>query len=377
MKFTIEHQSKVCNARAGIIETKHGIIHTPIFMPVGTVGTVKAVEQRNLITDVNVDIILANTYHLYLTPGMDIIGKAGGLHNFINWDKPILTDSGGYQVYSLSKNRKLCEEGALFKSHIDGSSHMFTPESVIDIERTIGSDIMMVLDECTPFACGYEYTKQSIDRTHRWLKRAKEHFNNTKNEDNEYQSLFGIVQGSVYKDLRDISCDYVSSMDCDGNAIGGVCHTDGHLEQLYEVASWVCERLPKNKPRYFMGVGTPKDILECIPIGVDMFDCVMPTRCARNGRLFTTYGVINIKNKKWEADFSCLDNQLQSYVSNKYTKAYLHHLFKTHEILAYQIASLQNLCFYMWLIRNARLHIIADDYLQWKETILKTITQRL
>ena len=377
MQFIIVHEDKTSKARCGVIKTAHGDIETPIFMPVGTIGSVKAVEQRNLINDINAEIILGNTYHLYLQPGCEILHQSRGLHNFINWGKPILTDSGGFQVYSLSKMRKISEEGVEFKSHLDGSKHFFSPEKVIDIETTIGADIIMPLDECTPFECGYSYTKKSIDRTHRWLKRSIEHFNKTRDEDNVYQNLFGIVQGSIYKDLRRESAEVIASMDVAGYAIGGVCHTNGNLEGLYDISGYVCEQLPKSKPRYFMGVGTPLDILKCIERGVDMFDCVMPTRCARNGRIFTTEGVLQIKNKKWEDNFEPIDENLENYVSKNYSKAYLHHLFKSQELLAYQLASIQNLSFYMWIVKNARENIKNDNYSSWVKSILETITRKI
>ena len=377
MKFITDHNDLSSKGRTGHIITEHGIIQTPVFMPVGTVGSVKAVEQRNLVYDINSEIILGNTYHLYLRPGCDVLKSIGGLHNFINWHKPMLTDSGGFQVYSLSKIRKITEEGVEFMSHIDGAKHMFTPEKVIDIETSIGADIIMPLDECTPFACTYQYTKNSTDRTHRWLKRCIDHFKKTRNESNMYQSLFGIVQGSIFKDLRRESVEFVTSTNIAGYAIGGVCHTGGNLDGLYDISSFLCGILPTDKPRYFMGVGTPKDILECIAFGIDMFDCVMPTRCARNGRLFTTQGVIQIKNKKWEYDFSHIDDGVDNYVSQNYSKAYLHHLFKSHELLAYQIASIHNLSFYLWLIRNARIHLKSDDYTSWKDSILRTICQNI
>jgi len=377
MEFTVTHTDMNSHGRVGMIKTSHGDVKTPIFMPVGTVGSVKSVEARNLINDIDAEIILGNTYHLYLRPGCDILNRAHGLHNFMNWQKPILTDSGGFQVYSLSKIRKITEEGVFFKSHIDGSQHFFSPEKVIDMETLIGADIIMPLDECTPFSCGYDYTKESIKRTHRWLQRSVNHFKKTRNDHNRHQNLFGIIQGSIFKDLRKESVDFVTSMDVSGYAIGGVCHTEGNFNGLYDISGYVCSLLPKDKPRYFMGVGTPKDILECISLGVDMFDCVMPTRCARNGRLFTTNGIIQITNKKWESDFSCIDSGLDNYVSKNYSKAYLHHLFKNKELLAYQIASIHNLSFYLWLIKIARQHIMNNDYVQWKNDILQVITVRL
>ena len=374
MEFKLEHVDLSSKARAGIITTGHGKIYTPIFMPVGTVGTVKAVEQRLLIQDVKAEIILGNTYHLYLRPGPKILEAAGGLHRFMNWDKPILTDSGGYQVYSLAQRRKITEEGATFRSHVDGSIHTFTPENVVNMQRSIGSDIMMVLDECTPHPCTYEYAKRSMEMTHRWLQRSITQFQKSTADFNNYQNLFPIVQGSIYKDLRTRSSETVANMDLPGNAIGGVCHPNG---QLYEVTGWVCDVLPIAKPRYLMGVGTPMDLLECISLGVDMFDCVMPTRDGRNGRLFTTQGIINIKNSKWKQDFSTIDSSLESYVSNHYTKAYLHHLFKTQEILGAQIASTHNLTFYIWLVKQAREQILKNNFTLWKNTMINTIMDKL
>lgn len=374
MTFDLQHTDAFSKARAGILTTHHGQIHTPIFMPVGTLGTVKAVEQRNLKADINAEIILANTYHLYLRPGTQVLESAGGLHQFINWDKPILTDSGGYQVYSLTQRRKITEQGVTFCSHIDGSMHTFTPENVIDTQRSIGSDIMMVLDECTPFPCTYAYARQSMELTHRWLERGINQFKKTTNDSNDHQALFPIVQGSVYKDLRVQSAETIAAMDQPGNAIGGVCHPTG---QLYEVTGWVCEVLPTHKPRYLMGVGTPLDLLECIAVGVDMFDCVMPTRSGRNGRLFTTQGIINIKNSQWKQDFSKIDPELANYVSSHYTKAYLHHLFKSQEILGAQLASIHNLAFYLWLAKKARAHILANSFMHWKEQIKRKVMERL
>jgi queuine tRNA-ribosyltransferase len=374
MQFELQHTDASSKARAGVITTRHGKIQTPIFMPVGTVGSVKAVEQRNLHQDIDAEIILGNTYHLYLRPGTQVLETAGGLHQFINWNKPILTDSGGYQVYSLTQRRKITEQGVTFCSHIDGSMHIFTPENVIDTQRSIGSDIMMVLDECTPFPCTYAYAKQSMELTHRWLQRGINQFKKTTNANNDYQALFPIVQGSVYKDLRIQSAETITSMDQPGNAIGGVCHPTG---QLYEVTEWVCDVLPAQKPRYLMGVGTPLDLLECMALGVDMFDCVMPTRSGRNGRLFTTQGIINIKNSQWKQDFSAIDLGLDNYVSNHYTKAYLHHLFKAQEMLGAQIASIHNLAFYLWLVKNAREQIVADNFRNWKESIKRVVMERL
>ena len=368
MYFELLHNSKDCSARCGVIHTAHGDINTPVFMPVGTVGSVKAVEHRNIIEDINAEIILGNTYHLYLRPGCDILSHCHGLHNFMSWQKPILTDSGGFQVYSLKGS--LSEEGVRFKSHIDGTRHFFSPETVIDIETVIGADIIMPLDECTPFGCSYEYTERSIARTHRWLKRSIEYFKKTRNENNNYQKLFGIVQGAIYKDLRKASSEFIASCDVSGYSIGGVCHTNNNLAGLYDMGGYVCELLPKDKPRYFMGVGTPTDILKCIELGVDMFDCVLPTRCARNGRLFTNDGVVKITNKCWEKCFEPIDAALDNYVSKNYSRAYLHHLFKSHELLAYTLASIHNLSFYVWLVRTAREKIKTDSYVAWKEDML-------
>jgi queuine tRNA-ribosyltransferase len=373
LSFTLQHTDIGCKARAGVITTQHGKIHTPIFMPVGTVGTVKAVEQSTLQTTIGAEIILGNTYHLYLRPGTIVLKEAGGLHRFMSWPRPILTDSGGYQVYSLTTKRKINEAGVTFRSHIDGSYHTFTPENVVDIQRYIGSDIMMALDECTPLPCTYAYAKASMELTHRWLQRGIDHFNRTMLAENAYQSFFPIVQGSIYPDLRQQSAETIAAFDQPGYAIGGVCHPTG---QLYEVTGWVCEILPTYKPRYLMGVGTPQDLLECIALGVDMFDCVMPTRCGRNGRLFTTQGIIHIKNNCWKKDFSALDEGFNSPISNGYTKGYLHHLFKANELLAYQLASMHNLTFYMWLVKEARKQILANTFLSWKASTLPTIMQR-
>ena len=373
MTFELQHVDPYSQARAGVITTSRGPIQTPIFMPVGTAGTVKAVQQRVLREDINAEIILGNTYHLYLRPGLETLEAAGGLHRFMSWDRPILTDSGGYQVYSLAQRRTLKEEGVTFSSHIDGSKHTFTPERAVDIQRTIGADIIMALDECTPHPCSYAYAKSSMGLTHRWLKRGCDHFNATTTERNNHQQLFPIVQGSIYKDLREQSAETIAAADQPGNAIGGVCHPDG---MLYEVTAWVCAILPENKPRYLMGVGTPRDLLECIAIGVDMFDCVMPTRNGRNGMLFTTQGTLNIRNKKWAKDFSPIDEYLDGHVSTYYTRAYLHHLFRTEELLGSQLASIHNLTFYLWLTRQARLHIIAGTFRVWKDQILKVLTEK-
>lgn len=374
MQFALQQVDSGSKARAGIITTSRGNIHTPIFMPVGTAGTVKAVDQRALHNDIRAEIILGNTYHLYLRPGTEVLEAAGGLHRFIGWDKPILTDSGGYQVYSLAQRRKITEQGVTFRSHIDGSRHTFTPERAVDIQRSIGADIIMVLDECTPYPCPYSYAKQSMELTHRWLRRGISHFESTTEARNSYQALFPIVQGSVYKDLRRQSAETIAATNQPGNAIGGVCHPTG---QLYELTSLVCDILPPDKPRYLMGVGSPRDLLECIGLGMDMFDCVMPTRNGRRGMLFTTQGIINIRNRQWKQDFSKLDAQLGGYVSTHYTKAYLHHLFRAQEVLGMQIASIHNLTFYLWLVRKARDRILADSFVSWKDQILKTIMRRL
>ncbi len=374
MQFTIQHTDPYSNARAGVLTTCRGTVHTPIFMPVGTAGTVKAVQQRELYQDVQAEIILANTYHLYLRPGLKVLEKSAGLHDFIGWNKPILTDSGGYQVYSLAKTRKINEQGVTFRSHIDGSQHTFTPERVIDIQRTIGADIMMPLDECTPYPASYAYAKQSMALTHRWLQRNCAQFDRTTTEKNQRQVLFPIVQGSTYKDLRKQSAEVIAAVDKPGNAIGGVCHPGG---ALYEITALVCDILPITKPRYLMGVGTPIDLLECIALGIDMFDCVLPTRNGRNGMLFTQQGVMNIKNKKWKENFTPIDTQLGGYVSTHYTKAYLHHLTRSGEILGAQIASLHNLTFYLWLVKTARVHIAHGDFLIWKNKMLKTLQERL
>lgn len=374
MNFEVQHVDPYSQARAGLITTSRGQIHTPIFMPVGTAGTVKAVPQKVLYEDIQAEIILGNTYHLYLRPGLEILEAAGGLHQFMGWDKPILTDSGGYQVYSLAQRRKLTEAGVTFRSHIDGSKHTFTPERAVDIQRSIGADVIMALDECTPHPCSYAYAKSSMGLTHRWLKRSLDHFDATIGANNSYQTLFPIVQGSIYKDLREQSAETIAAADRAGNAIGGVCHPDG---MLYEVTAWVCAILPANKPRYLMGVGTPQDLLECIAIGVDMFDCVMPTRNGRNGMLFTTQGMLNIKNKKWQTDFSPIDETLGGHVSTYYTKAYLSHLFRAKELLGAQLASIHNLTLYLWLTKQARLHIAAGTFSAWKDSVLKVLMQKI
>nr|WP_299001093.1 tRNA guanosine(34) transglycosylase Tgt [uncultured Allomuricauda sp.] len=376
MKFNLEKTDKATKARAATVETDHGTIQTPIFMPVGTVASVKAVHQRELREDINPDIILGNTYHLYLRPGLDILEKAGGLHQFMGWDRNILTDSGGYQVYSLSDNRKIKEEGVTFKSHIDGSKHFFSPESAMDIQRTIGADIIMAFDECTPYPCDYDYAKKSMHMTHRWLDRCISHFNNTPAKYGYEQTLFPIVQGSTYKDLRKQSAEYIASVEAEGNAIGGLSVGEP-AEEMYEMSEIVCDILPEDKPRYLMGVGTPINILENIALGVDMFDCVMPTRNARNGMLFTAHGTINIKNKKWEADFSPVDEMGITFVDTEYSKAYLRHLFAANEFLGKQIATIHNLGFYLWLVRTARERILAGDFLEWKTTMVQQMDKRL
>ena len=364
------------NARAGVITTDHGKIETPIFMPVGTAGTVKAVHQHELRDDVKAQIILGNTYHLYLRPGMDIIEQAGGLHKFNGWDKPILTDSGGFQVFLLSANRKLKEEGAYFRSHIDGSKHLFTPENVVDIQRSIGSDIMMALDECPSGKSDYNYAKKSLELTLRWLKRGWNHFNATSPKYGHSQAFFPIVQGCVYADLRRESAKFVSDLGAEGNAIGGLAVGEP-AEKMYEMIEVVNDILPQNKPRYLMGVGTPANILEAIDRGVDMMDCVMPTRNGRNGMLFTRHGIMNMRNKKWADDFSPIQEDGPSYVDRAYSKAYLRHLFVSQEILALQIASIHNLAFYLWLVQEARKHIIAGDFKPWKEEMVVNVTRRL
>ena len=376
MDFEILKTDEHTKARAGKITTSHGVIETPIFMPVGTVGSVKGVHQRELKDDINADIILGNTYHLYLRPQTPILEKAGGLHKFINWDRNILTDSGGYQVYSLAANRKIKEEGVKFKSHIDGSFHFFSPEKVMEIERSIGADIMMAFDECTPYPCEYGYAKRSMHLTHRWLDRCITHLEKVPPKYGYHQSLFPIVQGSVYKDLRTQSAEYIASKNADGNAIGGLSVGEP-VEQMYEITELVCDILPKDKPRYLMGVGTPVNILENIALGVDMMDCVMPTRNARNGMLFTAKGIINIKNKKWEDDFSPIDPDGHTYVDTYYTKAYLRHLFAANEFLGKQIASIHNLGFYLWLVREARRQIVAGTFLTWKKKMVTDMSNRL
>ena len=376
MKFDLLQKDPLSKARAGSITTDHGVIETPIFMPVGTVASVKGVHQRELKNDINPDIILGNTYHLYLRPQTKILEAAGGLHKFMNWDRNILTDSGGYQVYSLSNSRKIKEEGVKFKSHIDGSYHVFTPENVMEIQRTIGADIIMAFDECTPYPCDYNYAKRSMHMTHRWLDRCINHLDKVPVKYGYDQAFFPIVQGSTYKDLRRQSAEYIANSNQVGNAIGGLSVGEP-AEEMYAMTEVVTEILPEDKPRYLMGVGTPINILENIALGIDMFDCVMPTRNARNGMLFTANGTINIKNKKWEDDFSPIDEMGITFVDTEYSKAYLRHLFAANEYLGKQIATIHNLGFYMWLVREARKHIIAGDFRSWKEMMVKNMSQRL
>jgi queuine tRNA-ribosyltransferase len=376
MKFTLTGKDSQSAARAGILHTDHGDIHTPIFMPVGTAGSVKAVHQRELKEDVKAEIILGNTYHLYLKPGTELLEKAGGIHRFNGWDRPILTDSGGYQVYSLAENRKITDDGVTFKSHIDGSKHYFTPEGVMDIQRTIGADIIMAFDECTPYPCEYGYAKTSMHLTHQWLKRCVDRINATGPRYNYEQALFPIVQGSVYKDLREQSAEFIASQNQPGNAIGGLSVGEPH-EDMYAMTSLVCSILPADKPRYLMGVGTPENILECIALGIDMFDCVMPTRNARNGMLFTSEGIINIRNEKWKDDLSPIDPAIGGYASTFYSKAYLRHLIMSKEILGAQIATLQNLTFYLWLVKQAREQIENGTFASWKNSMVKKVALRL
>ncbi len=376
LNFTLQKTDDKTKARAGEITTDHGKIETPIFMPVGTVGSVKAVTQQQLKQDVKAQIILGNTYHLYLRPGLDVLETAGGLHKFNGWDKPLLTDSGGYQVFSLANNRKLTEEGALFQSHIDGSKHLFTPENVMDIQRIIGGDIIMAFDECPPYPSDYAYAKKSMELTHRWLDRCFERFNYTPDKYGYTQNLFPIVQGSTYKDLRTASAEYIASKNATGNAIGGLSVGEP-TEVMYEFTELCCDILPMQKPRYLMGVGTPWNILENIALGIDMFDCVMPTRNGRNAMLFTSNGVINIDNKKWEKDFSAIDEGIDCEMSNYYSKAYLRHLMKAKEYLGYTIASVHNLAFYLWLVKQAREHIIAGDFSGWKNDMVVKLQQKL
>lgn len=376
MQFKLEAKDILSKARAGTIQLDHGIVETPIFMPVGTVGTVKGVHQRELAEDIKPDIILGNTYHLYLRPQTSILEQAGGLHKFMNWDGNILTDSGGYQVYSLSANRKIKEEGVKFKSHIDGSYHVFTPENVMEIQRSIGADIIMAFDECTPYPCDYSYAKRSMHMTHRWLDRCISHLDKLPFKYGHSQSFFPIVQGSTFKDLRQQSAEYIASVGAEGNAIGGLSVGEP-AEEMYAMTEVVTAILPEDKPRYLMGVGTPINLLENIALGIDMFDCVMPTRNARNGMLFTAEGTINIKNKKWEADFSPIDEMGITWVDTAYSKAYLRHLFTVNEMLGKQIATVHNLGFYLWLVREARKHILAGDFSEWKQKMVRQMDKRV
>ncbi len=376
MRFTIAATDKHSKARAGEVSTEHGLIQTPIFMPVGTAGSVKAVHQRELRDDIRAEIILGNTYHLFLRPGLEVLKEAGGLHKFNGWEKPILTDSGGYQVFSLSDNRKITEEGAIFKSHIDGSKHMFSPESVMDIQRTIGADIIMAFDECTPYPCTFEYARNSMERTHRWLERCIRHFDEQEPLYGYKQTLFPIVQGSTNRDLRIQSAEFVASQNREGNAIGGLSVGEP-VEDMYEMTELVCSILPADKPRYLMGVGTPVNILEGISRGIDMFDCVMPTRNARNGMLFTSEGIINIRNEKWKKDYSPIDPLLITFADQHYTKAYLRHLFIAGEYLAGMIASVHNLGFYLWLVKESRRRIIDGTFSSWKDEMVIKLSRRL
>ena len=376
MEFKLLHTDSNSKARAGVLSTAHGDIQTPIFMPVGTVGSVKAVQMPDLRNDVKAQIILGNTYHLYLRPGLDVLEKAGGLHKFNSWERPILTDSGGFQVFSLKDIRKMSEEGVEFRSHIDGSKHFFSPENVMDIERSIGADIIMAFDECTPGTADYNYAKKSMERTHRWLDRCIARLGETDPKYGYEQQLFPIVQGCVYPDLRRQSAEFIASKNCAGNAIGGLAVGEP-AEKMYEMIEVVNEILPTDKPRYLMGVGTPANILEAIERGVDMFDCVMPTRNGRNAMLFTKHGIMNMRNEKWKYDFSPIEEDGESYVDKQYTRAYLRHLFVAQEYLALQIASLHNLAFYVWLTQEARKHILADDYAAWKKNMLEQVTRRL
>jgi queuine tRNA-ribosyltransferase len=376
MKFSLLHTDSTTKARVGELTTDHGVIETPIFMPVGTAGTVKSVHQRELAHDIKAQIILGNTYHLFLRPGQGLLEKAGGLHRFMNWNGPILTDSGGFQVFSLSDIRKIKEEGVEFASHIDGSRHFFTPERAIDIQRSIGGDIIMAFDECTPYPCDYKLAKKSMELTHRWLKRCCEHFDLQPPMYDYKQTLFPIVQGSTYNDLRKQSAEYIVSMNREGNAIGGLSVGEP-AEVMYEITDQLTDILPKEKPRYLMGVGTPANILECIASGIDMFDCVMPTRNARNGMLFTRNGIINIRNEKWKEDLTLVDAESDCFASNSYTKAYLRHLVISKEILGAQIATLHNLAFYLWLVKEARKHIVDGTFANWKREMVVNVSQRL
>ena len=374
--FNIKHTDAKSNARTGVITTDHGTIETPIFMPVGTAGTVKGIHQHELKTDIDAKIILGNTYHLFLRPGTEIIQQAGGLHKFIGWDRPMLTDSGGYQVYSLSENRKINEKGVTFRSHIDGSSHFFTPERAISIQRQIGADIIMAFDECTPYPCDYNYAKSSMELTHRWLKRCCEYFDQSEPLYDYEQTLFPIVQGSTYRDLRKASAETVASFGRPANAIGGLSVGEPH-EMMYESTELVCQILPKDKPRYLMGVGTPVNLLECIGLGIDMFDCVLPSRNARHGMLYTANGIMNMKNAKWKDDHSAIDPEGPCSTSQFYTKAYLRHLLQCKELLGAQICTLHNLSFYLWLMNEARLHIAAGDFSKWKDKMIPNLQRRL
>ena len=376
MIFNLDFKDLNTKARAGTIKTEHGVIETPIFIPVGTAATVKGVHQRDLENEINPDIILSNTYHLFLRPGAEIIENAGGIHKFMSWNRPILTDSGGYQVYSLSANRKINEEGVEFKSHIDGSYHFFSPERAIKIQKSIGADIIMAFDECTPYPCEYNYAEKSMHMTHRWLKRCFKEFNNTPSVYDYSQTLFPIVQGSVYKDLRVQSAEFISSIGAEGNAIGGLSVGEP-AEEMYAMTELVCDILPKSKPRYLMGVGTPINLLENIALGVDMFDCVMPSRNARNGMLFTSMGTINIKNEKWKNNFEVIDLDDHCFVDLNYSKAYLRHLFTTKEALGRQIATIHNLAFYIWLVREARKQIISGNFSKWKIKMVNNINNKL
>jgi queuine tRNA-ribosyltransferase len=376
MNFTLQHTDNYSKARAGSITTDHGKIDTPVFMPVGTAGSVKAIHQRELTNDINARIILGNTYHLYLRPGTDVLKESGGLHSFMNWHKPILTDSGGYQVYSLAANRKLKEDGAYFSSHIDGSKHIFTPENVVDIQRIIGADIIMAFDECAPYPCDQKYARKSVELTHKWLDRAIVQFDKTRPIYKYEQSLFPIVQGSIYKDLRIQSAEKIASCNLDGNAIGGLSVGEP-ADIMYEMVETVGNILPVDKPRYLMGVGTPANILEAISLGIDMFDCVIPTRNGRNGMLFTRNGIMNMRNEKWKSDFSLIEEESDCFVDQTYSRAYLRHLLISKEILGAQIASIHNLHFYHWLVSEARKQILNDNFTNWKNLMLKKISQRL
>jgi queuine tRNA-ribosyltransferase len=376
LTFQLQHTDSASSARAGLLETAHGAIQTPIFMPVGTVGAVRAIHQHELEQQIKAQIILGNTYHLYLRPGADVVRQAGGLHQYIGWERPMLTDSGGYQVYSLGDQRKIKEEGVTFKSHLDGSKHFFSPERTIDIQREIGADIIMVLDECTPYPCDYRYAKNSMQLTHRWLKRCCDRFDETEGVHGYGQTLFPIVQGSTYMDLRKESADVVASFGREGNAIGGLSVGEPE-EEMYETTALVCAILPKDKPRYLMGVGTPMNILECIALGIDMFDCVLPTRNARHGLLYTAEGMINIKNAKWKADFSPIDENSPCQTSHVHSKAYLRHLIYAKEYLGAQIASLHNLSFFLWLVKEARQHILEGDFLPWKNDMVARMRRRI